>query len=100
MLAIIEVMKLRDLLEEKTEIRSSAELREKIGGSAAQVSNLWHGRDTIGARLMLRILTAFPQISAQELAQVDEAKKALTPPKPPRARCTPRKSERLPHASE
>jgi hypothetical protein len=83
----------RALLEEKTDIRSSTELREKIGGSAAQVSNLWHGRDTIGARLMLRILTAFPQISAQELAQVDEAKKALTPPKPPRSRHTPRKTE-------
>jgi hypothetical protein len=81
---MLGVMTLRTLLEEKADIHSSTALREKIGGSAAQISNLWHGRDTIGARLMLRILTAFPQISAQELAQVDEAKKALTPPPPPR----------------
>lgn len=74
-----DVKTLRRLLEEKTAVRSSAELRAHIGGSLAQCSNLWHGHDPIGARLILRILTAFPQLTVQELAQVREAAKALTP---------------------
>lgn len=80
----MQAMTLQQLLKEKAGIQSSTELRQAIGGSSAQVSNLWHGRQTIGARVMLRILRAFPEISAQELAQVEEAKKALTPPKYPR----------------
>jgi hypothetical protein len=94
MVAIMRRMKLRELLEDKTGIHSSVELRQAIGGSAAQASNIWYGRDTIGARVMLRILTAFPQISAQELAQVDEAKKALTPPPQSKRRRLPKKDQK------
>lgn len=83
---IMRRMKLRELLEQKAGIHSSVELRKRIGGSAAQISNLWAGRDTMGARLMLRILKAFPEITIDDLAQVEEAKKALEPPKSPKSR--------------
>ena len=79
-------MTLQDLLREKAGLQSSTELREAIGGSPAQVSNLWYGRDTIGARIMIRILKAFPQISVTELAAVDEAAKANKPAPPRRPR--------------
>ena len=100
MTAIILDMTLRELLEERAGIHSSVELRKKIGGSAAQASNIWYGRDTIGARVMLRILTAFPQISAQELAQVDEAKKALTPPPQPKPRRSLKKDRKPPDGAD
>lgn len=90
---IMRRMKLRDLLEEKAGIHSSAELRERIGGSAAQISNLWHSRDTLGARVMLRILKAFPEITIHDLSQVDEAKKALQPPRQQTPRRRPPKSD-------
>jgi hypothetical protein len=75
---------LHELLEEKADIHSSPELREAIGGSAAQACNLWSGKDTIGARIMLRLLKAFPQLSVYDLAQVVEARKALIPPPVPK----------------
>jgi len=74
-------MKLRELLEKNAGIHSSRELQEAIGGSIAQASNLWNGHDTIGAMIMVRILRAFPSISMEDLSQVDEASKALKPPK-------------------
>ena len=89
MTTIMRGMKLRDLLEKKAGIHSSAELRQAIGGSESQASNLWHGRDSIGARVMLRILKAFPMITVADISQVEEAAKALTPPKPRRSRKKP-----------
>jgi hypothetical protein len=77
---------LHELLEEKADIHSSPELRDAIGGSSAQACNLWSGKDTIGARIMMRLLNAFPQLSFHDLAHVIEAAKVLTPPPEPKRR--------------
>lgn len=81
MFASMRRMKLSELLEEKVGIHSSAELRQAIGGSPAQASNLWHGRDSIGAMVIVRLLRAFPTLTIDDLLQVDQAAKALKPPK-------------------
>lgn len=73
---------LRELLEAKTTIRTSGELRDRLGIRIGQASRLWLGKDGIGKELISRLLQAFPELTWEELVQVVKAEKFLTPTKP------------------
>lgn len=74
MAAIITDMTLRELIEERTKIRTPGDLRAKIGGdmSRQQAWMLWHGKTSLGLRTAKRISIA-TGIPLEDLAEVDEA---------------------------
>jgi transcriptional regulator with XRE-family HTH domain len=88
MAAIITDMTLREMLEERTDIRTPGALRAKIGSdemSRQQAWLLWHGRTSLGLRTAKRIAQA-TGIPLEDLAEVDEAvpgRPRHRPEKPP-----------------
>lgn len=73
MAAIIGNMTLREMLEDRTDIRTPGDLRAKVGDmSRQQAWLLWHGRTSLGLRTAKRIAVA-TGIPLEDLAEVDEA---------------------------
>jgi hypothetical protein len=107
--AIIDLMTLRQLLEERAGMRAPGDLREKIPEmSRQQAWNLWHGRVSLGLRVAKRI-SQVTKIPLEELAEVDEAVPGKkrgenisrdNPPSPPPASPIPPRREACKPAEE